>query len=245
MQLRPIFFLALLFSSVFFSGCFQIFYDIIQKPDGSFQIRETIGFGKQFFEAMASFGSIADSSHSNLTAQMMIDSMRHSFAIRRDSLIQTAYGTKEGGIKSISTADTMIDTTLYFIMEADVPQVDSLPGAFRILSTSSEGINSEVPQKPSNDVRLKVSHPKEHTSLTFYVPPSDTSFMQMDIPGLADAFKGLSMHYRVYSPNLDQPKDKKIKQIPGGQERVLSAKELFKKGRTKHLDATFVLKDQP
>jgi hypothetical protein len=51
------------------------------------------------------------------------------------------------------------------------------------------------------------------------------------------------MHYRVFSSALERPANKQIKQIPGGQERVFGLRDLLKKGRQSHLDATFVIKN--
>ncbi len=245
MRIRSFTFGILLFSCVLCSGCFQIFYDIVQKSDGSFVIRQEIGFSHEFFDAMASFGSLADSSHSAFTTETLIDSMRHSFAHKRDSMVQIVHVIGKNGIKSLSVRDSIDDdSTVYFMTEAAISNVDSIPGAFDVIGTSSSNGMNPGSQTTDNNVRLKVTHPKGHTALTFYVPPSDSGFMQMDMAGLSDAFQNLSMHYRVFSSALERSKDKQIKPIPGGQERMFRSKELFKKGKAAHLEATFTIADR-
>lgn len=245
MRTRAFLIAALLFSSLLFNGCFQIFYDIVQKPDGTFVIRQTVGLGKQFFQDLASFGSQSDSTHTPVTSQMIIDSMRHSFALRRDSLITLYHVIGTSGISSLSFHDTTIDTTTYFTMEATVTNPDSLPGAFHLLINSSNQAAPGSQSWDSDDVRLKVTSTKEWITVMFYVPPKDGGFMHTDIPGLEESFAKLALHYRVFSTTLKKPRDKRVKQIAGGQERVFGAKELFQKGNRVSLDATFAMKNTP
>jgi hypothetical protein len=242
MRIRSFCILALLFSSLIFNGCFKIYYDIVQNSNGSFVIRETIGFGDQFFQDLADFGTIGDST-SKATPQMIIDSMRHTFALRRDSLIQIRHIIGMSGISAFSVHDTTIDTMTYFSMEATVESADSLPGALHLVSSSSDAIGASARPADSGDVRLKVARSKERTTFTFYAPSKEAGFMNIGIPGLEESFKNLSMHYRVFSPSLEPPHDKQIKRIRGGQERTFGLHDLTQKGRHAHLDAAFMIKN--
>jgi hypothetical protein len=242
MQTRAFSILIILCFSLIFNGCFQIFYDIVQHPDGTFVIRQTIGLSQEFFDAMASFSSMGDSTKTT-SPPLLIDSMRHSFALRRDSLIDIYHIIGKSGISSIAIQDTTHDSTTFFSMEVGVTSADSLPGAFHWLSNASDGANPQSHSQDSDDVRLKVTTAKDWITLRFYAPPKEGGFMHTDVPGMEDAFKDLSLHYRVFSLSLKAPQDKKVKRIPGGQERVFKAKELFQKSRNPHLDAAFVMKN--
>jgi hypothetical protein len=242
MRIRPYFVLALLCSSLCFSGCFEFYYDIVQNPNGTFRIRQTIGFGNEFFQELASFSGMGDSV--KVTPSMIQDSIRHTFSLRRDSLIQIEHIIGMSGISSFEFHDTTVDSITYFTLEAAVTNVDSLPGAFHRMANTTSAIGpASNDQSDSDDVRLKVAHTKARTSLTLYAPPKEGGFMKLDMPGMEEAFTGLSMHYRVFSTALEHPHDKHIKPFPGGQERVFDINDLTRKGRKAHLDATFVVKN--
>jgi hypothetical protein len=174
---------------------------------------------------------------------MIVDSIRHIFAIKRDSLVQFQHIIGTNGITAFEVRDTTIDTMTYFTMEATVTSVDSLPGAFHVMSKASVANESSSPSEDSDDVRLKVTGSKDMINLMFYARQKAGGFISMDIPGIQDNFKGLKMYYRVFSPNLVLSHDKKIKQISGGEERIFGLSDLLKKGRQSHLDATFAIKN--
>ena len=164
MRIRTYCIIALLFSSLCFNGCFEVYYDITQNPNGTFAIRQTMGFGDQIFQGLASFGALGDSTK-EVSPAMIIDSIRHTFALRRDSLIQIAHIIGMNGITSFTIHDTTIDTMTYFSMEATVTSADSLPGAFHLMGNTSKAMGSgSQGQDDSDDVRLKVTRTKERIS---------------------------------------------------------------------------------
>ena len=235
--------IALLFSSLFFSGCFEIYYDIVQNSDGTFVIRQTVGLSDQFFEGLSEFSAIGDSTTTPIPRQAIIDSMRHTFALRRDSLVEMGHIIGMNGISSLAVHDTAIDTMTYFTIETGVTSLDQLPGAFHLTSNMSKLMHPGAEQEDSDDIRLIVSRSKEKTTLTFKARQKEEGFVNIGIPGAEESLKNLHMRYRVFSASLERPADKLVKQIPGGQERVFGLSELLKKGRHAHLDATFVIKN--
>jgi pyruvate/oxaloacetate carboxyltransferase len=95
----------------------------------------------------------------------------------------------------------------------------------------------------TDDVYLSVTRSKERIILTLKAPQKEDGFMNIDIPGIAENFKNIAMYYRVFSESLARPVDKRIKQIPGGQERVFGLKDMLKKGHHAHLEASFAIKN--
>jgi hypothetical protein len=243
MRIRSYCLIAILFCSFFFSGCFEIYYDIVQNPDDTFLIRQTVGLSDTFFEEIAAFSNLGGGDSTKFSRQVMIDSIRHTFALRRDSLTQIHHRIGRNGISAFSVHDTTIDTMTYFSFESTVVSADSLPGAFRLMSNMSEVMRPGSEQEDTEDVHLFVIRTKAKTILMFKAPQKAEGFMSIDIPGLTENFKNISMHYRVFSSALERPANKQIKQIPGGQERVFGLRDLLKKGRQSHLDATFVIKN--
>jgi hypothetical protein len=246
MRIRTSAILLLLVSCLAFNGCFEIYYDIVQNPNGTFLIRQTVGFGAQFFQELAAFGS--SDSTAPVSTKMIMDSMRHTFALHRDSLIQSGRMIGQNGITDFTVHDTTIDTMTFFSLEAAVVSADSLEGAFHRMSSASESMGpaaSDPGSRPadSDDVRLKVTRTNARTTFTFYAPPKAAGFMNIGMPGLEESFKNLSMHYRVFSPSLEPPRDKQVKQIPGGEERTFGLHDLTQKGRHSHLEASFVIKN--
>ncbi len=242
MRIRSLCFLALLCSSFSFNGCFDFYYDVVQNPNGTFAVRQTIGFSNEFFQELSGVASLGDSTVT-VTPNMIVDSIRHMFANKRDSLIQFQHIIGKNGITAFDVRDTTIDSMTFFSMEVTVTSVDSLPGAFHVMNKASISNGSASPSEDSDDVRLNVTRSKDLINLMFYARQKAEGFMSMDIPGIQDNFNGLKMYYRVFSPDLEKPHDKKIKQISGGQERVFGLNDLLKKGRQSHLDATFVIKN--
>jgi hypothetical protein len=241
MRIRSYCIVAILFSSFFFSGCFEIYYDIVQNTDGTFVIRQTVGLSDEFFSGLSDVGAAFGDS-TGFSRAMIVDSMRHTFALRRDSLIQIHHLIGMSGISAFSVHDTTVDTMTYFSFESTVTSADSLPGAFHLMSNMSEAMRPGG-QEEADPVQLTVTRTKEKTTLSFKAPQKAEGFMSISIPGIEENFKNVSMHYRVFSGSLERPADKHVKQIPGGQERVFGLNDLLKKGRHSHLDAIFVIKN--
>ncbi|HWF43098.1 MAG TPA: hypothetical protein VG537_00500 [Candidatus Kapabacteria bacterium] len=243
MRIRSYCIIAILFCGFAFSGCFEIYYDIVQNTDDTFLIRQTVGLSNTFFEGIADLSNLGGGDSTKFSRQMIIDSIRHTFALRRDSLTQIHHLIGMNGISAFSVRDTTIDTMTYFSFESTVANADSLPGAFRLMSNMSEVMRPSNEEEDTEDVRLFVNRTKSKTTLMFKAPQKAEGFMSIDIPGLTENFKNISMHYRVFSAALEWPAGKQIKQIPGGQERVFGLSDLLKKGRQSHLDATFAIKN--
>ena len=242
MQIRSYYLVALLFSSFFFSGCFEIYYDIVQNPDGTFVIRQTVGLSDAFFSGLSDVGTAFGDS-TGFSRTMIVDSMRHTFALRRDSLTQIHHLIGMNGISAFSAHDTTVDTMTYFSFESTVTSADSLSGAFHLMNSMSEAMRPGTEQEDTDAIRLIVTRTKEKTTLTFKAPQKAEGFITIGIPGIEENFKNVSMHYRVFSASFERSPDKQVKQIPGGQERVFGLNDLLKKGRHAHLDATFVMKN--
>ncbi len=233
--------IALLFCALCFNGCFDLYFDVVQNSNGTFTIRQTVGIGTQLIQELSDFSGIGYSVKPS--PKSILDSIKHTFGLRRDSLIQIQHIIGMSGISSLDIKDTTIDTMTYFSMEATVTNVDSLSGALHLMTNTSPlaGPDSRTP-KDSDDVCIAVTRTKDRTNLMFFTPPKNGSFMKLDMPGMEELFKNLALHYRVFSGSLEAPHDKKIKRIRGGQERTFGLNELLEKGPQAHLNATFVIK---
>jgi len=205
-------------------------------------MRQTMGLSNALFAQLASFGSFGGDS-SKFSREAVLDSVRHTFALRRDSLAGPHGVIGRSGISSITVHDTTIDSTTYFSVETTVASLDSLSGAAHLMSNTTQVLRPDAPTDDSDDIRIVVKRMKEKTTLMFLTREKEGGFMNIDMPGIADLFANLGLHYRVFSAALERPTDKHIKQIPGGQERVFGIKDLTKKGKHSHLDASFVIRN--
>ncbi len=242
MRIRSFTSLALLFSSFLFSGCFEIYYDVVLNPGGSFTLRQTVGLSNEFFQGLTSAGAAVGDT-TPISRQSVVDSIRHSLTHRRDSLVDAHAIIGLCGITSFNIRDTTMDAKTFFTLESTVTSADSLLGALRLMGTASKMMQPGASEEDSDDIQISASKKNGKLSFLFHAPQKEGGFMNVDIPGMSVLFKDLSLHYRLFAPSLEKPTDKHIKQIPGGQERVFGLNELTKKGRKNHLDAMFVLKN--
>ena len=231
----------MLLSSFALSGCFEIFRDITVKPDGTCLFRQTIGIRKELFDELSGLGSM-EGDTTKFLRQAVVDSFKYYFSHKRDSLTGPDGILGKCGISDVNIYDTTVDSMPYFSFETTIANIDSLPGAAHLMSNAVKVPRPEETADGSDEIQIFVKHAKNKTIVTYHSTQKDDASANIDIPGLEDLVKGLSMHYRVFSPALERPIDKHIKIIPGGQERVFGAEDLMKKGKNAHLDATFVIR---
>ncbi len=252
MKLRPtIAILALVLTSFTFSGCMEIFFDVVQHHDGTYSLRQSVAFAPSFFDMMAAFSKMGKDSNATITRESIVDSMRREIASKRDSVMQVNPVNGQAGITALSFYDTTVDSLVLFTVEARVSNVDSLPSALHLMQNENQAMQSTsagtMPEQ--EDMRLTVTHAKGKVNLKFYSiakpedPANDSLGIQAMMNSMGSLFQGIKMHCRVFSESLEKPKDKKIKKIAGGQERVFGFDEMTKKDTKKQSETTFVIKE--
>jgi hypothetical protein len=227
-----------------FSGCFQIYLDIVANPDGTFVLRKTVGFGKsvlrEFYDMKKAFVQNDSSAFSD---REIIDSMRESFTV--DSVRRSDGRSVIGlhGITSFRTYDKTLDTLVLFTTEVGVAHVDSLAGAYHTLMYELKSKDSSTTSEDNgDDITMQASWNADGVTLRFHSEkdgPMDLA--GLDAPLARDFFKSASMHIRVFAPQLKPTRDKHVKTIPGGQDWALYFSDILKKKVKPTVDASFTL----
>ena len=247
MKIRYLSLFAILLASFLFSGCFDIYYDIVQNADGTFEIRQTVGMRQDIFAQMADFMSSFNGDSTNAeahpSAESVIDSMRRSFAHHRDSLLATGTVIGHHGITAFTSFDTTLDSMVYFTLRSTVSTIDSLPSAFHWMQTNA-AMKSGAPTDStgSDEVLLSIQRTRSASTLHFYSPNGSAGLVSTDLPGAEALFKDLHLHFRVFSRALQRPRDKHVRAIPGGQERVFGIRELSASGKPARIEASFAIR---
>lgn len=241
----PVFIVTL--CSVIFSGCFDIYYDLVQNSDGTFSIRQTVGMRQdvlaQMADFMSGFGSDSTNAGTHPTAENLIDSMRHSFTHHRDSLLASGTVIGHHGITAFTAYDTTRDSMVFFTLQSTVSSIDSLPTSFQWMQTDAAmKSGAATASTDSDEVFLTIRKAKSISTFHFYSPHGSATMVSTDLPGAEQFFKDLHLHFRMFSPELQIPRDKHIKIIPGGEERVFGIKELSAAGKHTRIEATFAIR---
>ena len=222
-------------SLILFSGCIDIYFDIIRHNDGSYTMKRTLVLGQDFLGQMQQFQSMAhDTTQFSLKATA--DSIMGEFKNEKDIYL------KYDGVTSYNLYDSTKDSLAYIISEVTIKDKSLLD---ELANEHFLSMKEKDQPGANRTLQLKLSSAKKKTTLeASLVPQKDLNSMSGEDIKLFNQYFGThAIHFRVFSPNLDPNISKDLTTLPGGQEWKIpfSVFPTIKKGSLKKVK--FVIKD--
>ncbi|MBS1903743.1 MAG: hypothetical protein JSS75_08580 [Bacteroidetes bacterium] len=231
-------FLAIVFcASLLFSGCIDIFIDVVHNPDNTFTLRKMVSIDDSLFVMLQDFAnSMGDSTAKKPTKRMMLDSMEHEFAWEREVLLATK------GVTWYASRDSEASGRTFILSEIGVKDAASLSTASVALMQTLDSKKPEERDPDNSRPTVKCAVTAEGTSITFSFEKGKKKQTQEDLGMATQLFKDHGLFIRVFSPTLAVSKNKQIFPIDGGQEWRIPLVKMMDEKYLAKTKATFLLK---
>jgi hypothetical protein len=205
------FLLGVICCAVFFSGCIDIYFDIIHHIDNTYTLRRTIVLGQDFIGQMGYLQALVHDS-TEVSLQSVADSIAGEF--KNEKAIYVKYP----GVLAYDLRDSVHDTTAFIITEIHLRDVKLLSelGNEHFFSLQQE-------DKPGSNrtIQLKTASAKGKTTFDFLLMPEKDlgALTKEDKETYAQYFGNHRIAFRIFSPDLIRPNpSKEVLEIAGGEE---------------------------
>ena len=219
-----------------FSGCIDIYIDVLQHPDGTFTVRKMPALSHEFIDMLGSLSTIGDSTKAKTPPQEIVDTIKQQIAWERAEIEHLP------GVLSYDLRDSTHDSTIYIISEIHVKDAEALSRLITPFLASMDGKKKDPTSDDSKPV-CKVTTKNGTTTIDLHFTSSTKKKTDLDKEIGKNMFKDHYFHLRVFSNNLLKPYDKHLSAIDGGLQWQVPLADLTDVRAMKTKAVRFLLKD--
>ncbi|MDP4200175.1 MAG: hypothetical protein Q8922_14315 [Bacteroidota bacterium] len=213
-----------------FSGCLEIYYDVVVHPNGTFTLRQTTGFGDSYFAMIYDFARTLRHDSISLNKRAFLDSCHLALhlvhQVEMDSLTSVHRMVGTHGITSLRMYDTTVDSMIFFTTAIEVSNADSLPAAFSLLADRHDYALLGKAQV-SSKMTLSVTNTPNSLVLSYHSRHLSSSDSLEMVGLLLDCLPDdVGLHLRVFANALGPTENKRTKRIAGGEDFSFGLKDI-------------------